>query len=313
MKRHTDVAICKKPKRRGDARSLWLFIMLLPALAFAFVFSYLPISGIIIAFKDFSPFLGMAKSPWVGFRFFKEFLTDQQFWMVFKNTMIINLYDIVFGFVAPILFALLVNEVMQKRFKKTIQTISYLPHFLSWVVVAGLYYKMLSPDETGIVNLILMQLFGIEPIYFMSLQHLFIPVVIFSEIWKSVGWSAILYFATLSGIDTSLYEAAYIDGAGRLKQTFHITIPGLLPIIVLMFLLKISNLFSVGFDRMFNMQNPIMLSVSEVISTYVYRMGLLNSQYSLTTAIGLTQSIMGFVLLVTANSISKRISNMGLY
>ena len=172
---------------------------------------------------------------------------------------------------------------------------------------------MLSPDETGIVNFLLMRLFGMEPVYFLSMQRLFIPVIIFSEIWKSTGWGAILYFATLSNIDTSLYEASYIDGAGRLKQTWHVTIPGMLPIIVLMFLLRISNIFNVSFDRMYNMQNPTVLSISEVISTYVYRLGLLNSQFSMSTAIGLTQSIIGFTLLITANYISRRFSKLGLY
>ena len=298
---------------KNGGRSAPLLLMLLPAVTLVFLFNYIPICGIIIAFKDFSPFQGILKSPWVGFKHFHYFLTDSTFWNVMKNTLIINFYDIVFGFTAPILFALLLNEMINKRVKKIIQTISYLPHFLSWIIVSGIFYQMLSPGQTGIINGYLVELFGIEPIYFMAEQKYFVGITVFAEIWKSVGWSAILYFATLAGIDPTLYEVSYIDGASRSKQILHITLPSLMPVISLMLVLKISTIFTIGFERLFLLQNPLVLSVSEVVSTYVYRVGLLNSQFSLTTAIGLTQSILGFLLLLGSNKLSKKLTGTGLY
>ncbi|OGO81530.1 MAG: protein lplB, partial [Clostridiales bacterium GWC2_40_7] len=204
-------------------------------------------------------------------------------------------------------------EMMNRHMKKIIQTISYLPHFLSWIIVAGIFYQMLSPGQTGIINGYLVKLFGIESIYFMAEQKYFVGITVFAEIWKSVGWSAILYFATLAGIDPTLYEVSYIDGASRSRQILHITLPSLMPVISLMLVLKISTIFTIGFERLFLLQNPLVLSVSEVISTYVYRVGLLKSQFSFTTAIGLTQSILGFLLLLGSNKLSKKLMGTGLY
>ncbi len=298
---------------KGDKRFYWLLLMLLPSMGLAFFFNYLPVFGTVIAFQDYSPFLGIADSPFIGFDHFEEFLTDPIFYRVLGNTLYINLLDIGFSVIIPIVFALLLNEVGNSRMKKSVQTISYLPYFVSWIVVGGLFDKMLAPDSTGIVNVFLTTLFGIDPIYFMADENYFIGVVIFSEIWKSTGWSAILYFATLSHIDTQLYEAASIDGAGRFRLAWSITLPGLLPIIILNTLIKISNIFIVGFDRMFNLQNPAVQSISDILGTYIYRMGLLNSQFSETTAIGLVQSTIGLILLLLANQVSKKISSMGLF
>ena len=287
--------------------------MLLPAVVLVFLFNYIPIYGIVIAFKDFSPFQGIFKSPWVGFKYFHAFLTDSTFWTVMKNTLIINFYDVIFGFTAPILFALLLNEMMNRHAKKIIQTISYLPHFLSWVIVAGIFYQMLSPGQSGIINGYLVKFFGIQPVYFMAEEKYFVAITVFAEIWKSVGWSAILYFATLAGIDPTLYEVSHIDGASRPRQILHITLPALAPVISLMLVLKISTIFTIGFERLFVLQNSLVLSVSEVISTYVYRSGLLKSQFSFTTAIGLTQSGLGFLLLLGCNKVSRRLTGTGLY
>ncbi|MBO9608535.1 MAG: sugar ABC transporter permease [Paenibacillaceae bacterium] len=288
-----------------------LCLLLLPSVLLLFVFQYLPMYGIVISFQDFSPYLGIQGSHWVGFKQFSYFLHDPTFWVVMRNTLIINLYDIVFGFTAPILFALLANELMQKAFKSVVQSISYMPHFFSWIVVSGVFYSILSP-ETGMLNELL-GWFGIDSIYFMAEERYFRGIVIFADIWKNVGWSAILYFAVIAGIDKSLYEAAMIDGAGRVRQIRHITLPAMYPMIILLLLLKISTIFSIGFERLFTMQNPLVYSVSDVISTYIYRLGLEKSQFSLTTAIGLVQSLLGFVLLLAANKLSKRISGMGLY
>lgn len=299
-------------KKRVYKKTLFaLYLLLAPTILLLFVFHYIPLYGIIISFKDFSPYKGILGSPWVGFKHFAYFLQDDTFWKVLKNTLIISFYDLAFGFTAPILFALLANEIIHMRFKKIIQTTSYLPHFLSWIVVSGVFYQMLSP-EAGMVNTLL-GWFGIEPIFFMTEPGLFRGIAVFAEIWKNVGWSAILYFAVIAGIDTSLYEAAMMDGASRIRQIWHITLPAMVPMIVLLLLLRLSGIFSVGFDRIFTLQNPLVLDVSDVTSTYIYRIGLVEAQYSLTTAIGLVQSLLGFILLISANRISKKLVGLGLY
>lgn len=299
-------------KKTQRMRSLRLFTLLLPAMMLLFLFYYLPLYGIAISFQDYSPFLGMSKSPWVGLKHYISFLTDPVFWQVLKNTVTISFWDITLGFTAPILFAILVNEIQMKRFKVAVQTISYMPNFLSWIIVSTLFFQILTPYGTGLANRFL-GLFGIPPQMFLTTPSFFKPLVILADIWKNVGWSAILYFATMAGIDQSLYEAAYIDGAGRIKQILHITLPGMAPIISLQFLLKLSNIFNVGFDRIFLLSNAATGSAGDVISTYIYRVGLQQSQFSLTTAIGLVQSAIGFTILIIANKASKRITGLGLY
>ena len=311
MRRSGSAALAKR--RKLTARAVGLYGMVLPAALLLFVFNYVPMYGIIIAFQDFMPYLGPFRSPWVGLKHFIYFLQDPKFWAVMRNTLLINFYDIVLGFTAPILFALLANELTQIRFKKTVQTISYLPHFLSWVVVAGMMYQVLSPSENGLVNILLGRFFGTKPIFFMTEINLFRPLVVTLDIWKSVGWGAILYFATIAGVDSSLYEAAYIDGASRLQQVRHVTIPSLLSIVVLLLLLRLSGIFTIGFERIFLLQNPVVYSVADVISTYIYRLGLEQAQFSLTTAIGLVQSVLGFALLLGANRLSSRLAGLGLY
>jgi putative aldouronate transport system permease protein len=300
-------------KKHSLKRMLAPVILISPALILIFIFHYMPLYGIIIAFKNFEPFKGIWGSEWAGLSHFRYFLTDDKFYSVFTNTLKINFLDISFGFTAPILFAVLANELFNKRFKKLVQTVSYLPHFLSWIVVSGIFYEILSPGETGMVNNFLASAFGSEPVFFMINPRIFISVLVYAEIWKSMGWSAILYFASIASINENLYEAAYIDGAGRCRQAIHITIPSIMPMIVLMFLLRVSSLFTIGFERIFLMQNPLVFDVSEVISTYVYRAGLVQMRFSLTTAIGLVQGIMGYILIYTTNKLSKRIVGLGLY
>ncbi|WP_409345358.1 ABC transporter permease [Paenibacillus sp. MBLB4367] len=308
---HHAIKTRKRGKRVYKKTLFALYLLFTPTFLTLFVFQYIPMYGVLIAFQDFSPFLGVTESPWVGFKHFIYFAQDDTFWKVLKNTLILNFYDLVFGFTAPIVFALLVNEIWSKWFKRVAQTISYLPHFLSWIVVSGVFYQMLSPT-TGMVNAWLDGL-GIDPIFFMAEEKLFRGILVLADIWKNVGWSAILYFAVIAGVDSSLYEAAMIDGATRLRRIWHITLPAMVPMIVLMLLMRISSLFEVGFERIFTLQNPTVLEVSEVISTYVYRLGLVKAEYSLTTAIGLVQGILGFLMLITANRISKRLVGMGLY
>ncbi|MBP1988842.1 ABC transporter permease [Paenibacillus eucommiae] len=289
-----------------------LYVLLAPAMVALFLFNYMPMYGIIIAFQDYSVFKGVLGSDWVGWKHFSYFLHDRMFWVVMKNTLIINFYDLLFGFTSPIVFALLVSELYQKKFKKLVQTISYLPHFLSWVVVSGIMYQILSPTD-GLFNKMLVGLFHIEPIHFMMQESTFRSILVIADIWKGVGWSAILYFAVIVGIDKTLYEAAWIDGAGRVRQLIHITLPHLVPMIVLLLLLRLSSMFGIGFERVFLLQNAMVYEVSDVISTYIYRIGLVKSQYSLTTAIGLTQSVLGFLLLVSSNRAAKKTVGMGLY
>ncbi|MFK7691979.1 ABC transporter permease [Paenibacillus sp. HJGM_3] len=299
-------------KRRVNMKTQFsLFLLLAPTLLLVVVFKYIPMYGVSIAFQDFSPFRGITGSPWVGMKHVIHFLTDETFWRVMGNTLILNFYDLIFGFTAPIIFAILANELVSTTFKRITQTISYLPHFLSWVVVSGFFYQVLSPDG-GLLNAML-GWFGIEPVFFMTEKELFRGIVVSVGIWKEVGWSAILYFAVIAGIDSSLYEAAKVDGASRLRQIWHITLPGMVPMIVLLLLLRLSNLFEIGFERIFLLQNPLVIEVSDVISTYVYRIGLQNSQYSLTTAIGFVQSVLGFLMLITANRVSKKLVGVGLY
>jgi len=302
----------KKKKMMYLSTVLSLYALLAPSMILLFVFHYIPMYGIIIAFEDFAPFQGFLGSTWVGLKHFKYFLNEPKFWEVMKNTLLINGYDILFGFTAPIIFALLANEIAGKAFKRTMQTVSYLPHFLSWIVVSGFVYQMLSPS-TGMVNVVLTNVFGIKSIFFMTELSMFRTIVVIVEIWKNVGWSSILYFSVIAGIDTQLYDAAKIDGAGRIRQTIHITLPGMISMIVLLFLLRISSIFSIGFERIFLLQNSIVYPVSDVISTYTYRLGIEQAQFSLTTAISLTQSLLGFTLLVTANKLSSKFAGLGLY
>ncbi|NSW91444.1 MAG: sugar ABC transporter permease [Firmicutes bacterium] len=303
----------EKGKLKFTRKSLSLYLFVLPSIILLFIFHYIPIYGIIIAFENFKPYLGVFRSEFIGLANFRMFLKDSAFWSAMKNTIILNLYNLIFVFPAPILFAILANEIMNKKFKRIMQTISYLPHFLSWVVVSGMVYQILSPAENGLVNMVLVNVFKMAPIFFMTEVGLFRWIVTAVTIWKGVGWGAILYFATLSNIDTELYEAAYIDGANRIKQTIHVTLPGLSSIIVLMLLLTVASMFSIDFDRIYLLQNPLVYQVSDVISTYVYRRGLVEADYGYTTAIGLVQSLIGFVTLTLANSAAKKIGNLGLY
>lgn len=292
-------------------KTLPLYLLLSPAVISLFLFNYIPMYGIIISFQDYSVYKGIVGSDWVGWKHFAYFLHDRTFWVVMKNTLIINFYDLLFGFTAPIVFAILVCEIYQQKFKRMVQTISYLPHFLSWVVVSGIFYQILSPTD-GMVNKFL-AVFNIEPIHFMVQESMFRGILVTADMWKGVGWSAILYFAVIVGIDKTLYEAAWIDGANRVRQLIHITLPHMVPMIVLLLLLRLASMFGIGFERVFLLQNAMVYEVSDVISTYIYRIGLVKAQYSLTTAIGLTQSVLGFVLLIVSNKAAKKSVGLGLY
>lgn len=300
--------------KRRDSRRYWLLLMLMPAVILQFLFKYVPIFGVSIAFMDYSPFGSFLSNKWVGLKYFQQFLTDPKFWSVLANTVKISFLDIGIGFFIPVVFALLLNEMTLLKVKKVTQTISYLPHFLSWVIVAGIFNRILAGTPNGAVNGFLMRSFGLEkPISFMTKENVFIGVLVFAGIWQSTGWSAIIYIASLASIDSALYEAAILDGAGRFKQTWYVTLPGIAPTIIIMLLLRIPALFSVGFDRVFNMQNPAVVSATDVISTYVYRLGIQSNQYSFATAVGFSQMLLSFILVLTFNYISKKTTEVGIY
>ena len=298
-------------KRKITKRALSLFALFLPAAVLLFLFNYLPIYGIIISFKDFTPYRGILGSAWAGLDHFRFFLSDARFWNVVKNTIYISLLDILIGFPAPIVFALLANELASKPFKRVSQTVSYLPHFVSWVVVYGIMYQLLSPLH-GMLNKLVV-LFGADPVHFMGRVDLFRPLVVILEIWKNMGWGAILYFAALTTIDSDLYEAAYIDGSSRLRMVFSVTLPGLLSVIMLLLIFRISRLFLVEFERIFVFANPLNYEVSDVLAVYIYRLGLEQAQYSLTAAIGLVQSVIAFCLLFAAHKVARKLTGIGLW
>lgn len=267
--------------------------------------------GVVIAFKDYQPMQGVMDSPWAGFKYFERFFTNSQFFTLLRNTLVISFYKLIFVFPAPIILALLLNEVRNQRYKKTIQTLTYLPHFISWVVIGGLLQTVLSPTN-GVVNYILV-LAGLEPIKFMMTPELFRGIVVLADIWKEVGWGSIVYLAAISGIDQDMYEAAQMDGAGRLRQAINITLPALVPVIIMMFILRIGNMMDAGFDGIINLYNPTVYSVADIFDTYAYRVGLIDFNFSYSTAISLFKNVVGLLLLILASKVTKRVSGHGIW
>lgn len=285
--------------------------MSLPGILYFFIFKYVPILGSIIAFKDYNIFKGFLGSPWVGFKHFREMFENPDVFQIIANTFVISFYDLLFNFPAPILVALLLNELRIVAYKRIIQTVIYMPHFLSWVIISGIFITILSPS-TGIVNK-LISYFGGEPIYFFGQEVWTRPILIISGIWQSVGWGTIIYLAVLAGINPELYEAAEVDGAGRMRQTLSITIPSLMPTILVLFLLNIGQFIDFGFERVYVFLNSLNKGPGNIIDTYIYEVGLTKAQYSFTTAIGIFKSLVGLSLLVVANFISKKATGNSLY
>ncbi len=287
--------------------------MVWPGLLFLIVFSYVPMYGILIAFKNFDLFLGVMDSPWAGFSHFREFLTDPNFMNVLRNTLAMNLLALFLGFPAPILFALLLNELTGVRFKRFVQTVSYLPHFVSWVIFGGLILTVLSPSN-GILNLLIVKLhISDEPINFMGNPELFWIIMVGAEMLKGIGWGAIIYIAAIAGVDPELHEAATIDGAGRLQRMRYVTVPSIMGTIVIMLIFAVSSILNTGFEQIMVMQNPLNLDVSETIDTYVYKVGLQQMRYSYSTAVGLAKSLVALVLLFGANYVSRKLTNNSLF
>lgn len=292
-------------------RDFHLILLCVPALIFIFTFDYGPMYGIQIAFKDYNSRKGIWGSEWVWFEHFIRFFNSPNFWSVLKNTLSISFYSLIASFPFPIFLALIVNQLTNEKFKKTVQTVLYAPHFISVVVLCGMLHVFLSPS-TGIINNVLASL-GLERIYFLGKANLFDDVFVWSGIWQNSGWGMIIYLAALSSIDQELYEAAKIDGANKLKLIWHIEIPQILPTIVIMLIMNVGRFMNVGFQKAFLLQNPLNLQKSEIIATYVYRMGMLQQQFDFSTAIGLFNNIVNIILLVTVNQVCKKLNETSLF
>ncbi|MGM7722998.1 ABC transporter permease [Metabacillus sp. Hm71] len=311
-KRKKEIKIENRKKTLKDiARSWELYVFLLPAFLYFLIFHYVPLYGVLIAFKDFNPALGVWDSPWVGFMWFEDFFSSYYFWDLIKNTIGISLYSLVIGFPMPIILALAFNEVKDGMYKRGLQTITYAPHFISLVVMVGMIIAFLSP-QTGLINHIL-GLFGVEPIDFMQDPGWFKTVFVLSGVWQGMGWGAIIYIAALSGVDPQLHESAKVDGASRLQRIWHINIPALLPTIIILFILDMGGLLSVGFQKILLMQNDLNMESSDVIATFVYRTGILDAQYSYSTAVGLFDAVINATILVIVNQIARKRSETSLW
>ena len=287
-----------------------LYLMLVPGVLYYIIFHYIPMYNIIISFKNYSPTLGVWASPWVGFKHFERFFDSIFFWRVIKNTVGLSTYAIVASFWIPIVFALLLNEMRCQAYKRVVQTLTYIPHFVSIVVLCGMITSFTMKD--GLINDII-AFFGGERTNLLMRPELFKTIYVVSGIWSGTGWSSIIYVAALSGIDPTLYEAAEIDGAGRMKQWRHITIPGILPTIVTMLLLNIGTIMSVGFEKVFLLYNSLTLETAEVISTYVYNKGLVEMNFSFSTAVNLFNSVVNLILVLGSNYISRKVTQVGLW
>lgn len=296
---------------KGYKVHLTLTLMILPTILYFIIFHYVPMYGITLAFKQFKISQGIIKSPWVGLKHFNDLFNLPTFKRALTNTIIISLSKLAAGFPMPIILALMLNEVRHLKFKKVIQTISYFPHFLSWVILAGLFIQLLSPS-TGIINHIL-QAMGMEKIFFMGSNKHFRSILIITDVWKGMGWGSIIYLAAIAGISVELYEAAICDGASRFQRMLYITLPSILPTITILLILNVGGILSAGFDQILNMYNTAVYESADIIDTYVYRTGLEKMKYSLSTAVGLFKNVIGFVLVIVTNYISKKVTDSGIW
>ncbi|WP_159887804.1 ABC transporter permease [Paenibacillus puerhi] len=292
-------------------RDKWLYLMLLPGVLYFIVFKYVPMYGVSMAFQDYRPHLGFLDSPWVGLKHFQRFFSEPQFGMLFRNTVILAIYNLVFFFPLPIVLSLMLNEVRRAKFKSFVQTLVYIPHFVSWVVVVGIFYILLT-TENGILNELLYQITG-KKIAFLLEAEWFRTMIITQSIWKEVGWGTVIFLAALAGVDLQQYEAARIDGAGRWRQLWHITLPAIRSTIVILFILRLGNFMDSGFEHIFLMLTPTNREVGEVFDTYVYTKGMTQAQYSYSAAVGLFKSAVGLFLVLGSNWLAKKFGEEGIY
>lgn len=292
-------------------RDKYLYLLLVPFILYFLLFFYRPFSGLVIAFKDYKPLLGIENSKWVGWQNFISFFNGPYFGRLMKNTVLISVYNIIFAFPIPIILALLFNEIRNKRVRTLVQTISYMPHFISTVVIAGLVVNFLSPSS-GIVNVII-GWFGMEPVYFMTRPEYFRTIYVLQGIWAGAGFGSIIYYSALCSLDMDLYEAAAIDGAGRWKQTWHISLPGLRSTISIMLIMQIGNIMNLGYEMIILLYQPVTYPTADIIGSYVYRIGVQNGNYSMATAVGLFNGVISLVLVLLANKVSKKMSETSIF
>ena len=294
------------------ARNWQLYAMLIPVIAFYILFCYVPYGGLVIAFKDFRLANGIWGSPWVGLKHFQMMFSSGEFWRILRNSVFLNVLNVLIYFPVPIFLAIMLNEVRNQAFKKIAQSMMYLPYFFSWVVLGGMVVDILSPG-TGVVNLIIKSITGGDGIFFLASKFWWPLMFVLSSIWKDAGWGSIIYLAAISGINPELYEAATVDGAGKLRQILHITIPGIMPTIIIMLILRMGGMVDVGLEQVMMLENAAVSEISDVISTYTYRIGVLGFQYSLTTAIGVFQSLISVVLMLMTNALARRYTDGGIW
>ncbi|RCW49420.1 ABC transporter permease [Paenibacillus prosopidis] len=309
---HTPAVRAESKWKRGFKKTWPLHVLILPALIIALVFHYLPIFGLVMAFQDYKPWLGFFKSDWVGFKHFQSLFMFDESVQVIWNTLIISVLKIVCGLFVPIVFALLLNEIRKSGIKRGIQTLVYLPHFLSWVILGGILIDLLSV-KGGLVNRMLTDWFGSQPIFFLGDGDWFRFVVVVSDIWKEFGFGMIIYLAAITAVNPALYEAAEVDGATRLQQTINVTLPTMLPIIVVVATLQLGNVLNAGFDQIFNLYNPLVYDKGDVIDTYVYRSAMLKGDFSFATAVGLFKSIISFVLIIISYRMAYKFANYRIF
>lgn len=288
-----------------------LYLFLLLPIAYFLIFRYGPMYGIMIAFKEYNIFEGVWKSPWIGLDAFKEIFQMPQFIQAVRNTFLLNFLDLVFGFPAPIILAIALSEINIKWYKKASQTVLYLPHFLSWVIIGSISLQLFAP-ESGLINIVLSK-FNIEPVPFLTDPYMWLVTYTVLGIWQGVGWGTIIYLAAIAGINQELYEAAMVDGAGRLRRIWHITLPGLKSTIIILLIMQVGRMLSIGFDRPYVVGNNYVMQFAEVISTFTYRMGIKSFQFTIATAVGLFQSVVGLVFLLSTNYIANRVGEQGIW
>lgn len=296
---------------RSWRRNRSLYLLALPGIIFFIVFKYVPMWGILIAFQDYSPFSGMMNSPWVGLEHFTRFFSNPDFGLLFRNTMAINLLNLVFFFPLPIVLSLMLNELRSTAYKRFIQSVIYLPHFLSWVIIASLTFLLFAKGE-GLVNGLL-ESWGMERIDVLTNPDAFWIMITLQSVWKEMGWGTIVFMAAIAGVDPQLYESARMDGAGRFRQMWHVTLPGIRSVIVILLILRLGDLMDVGFEQIFLMYNGVVSQVAEVFDTYIYRTGIQRGEFSYSTAVGLFKSVTGLVLVLLANRLAKKVGEEGVF
>ncbi|WP_028551803.1 ABC transporter permease [Paenibacillus sp. UNC451MF] len=292
-------------------RNRYIYLMILPGFLYFLIFKYIPMFGLIISFQDYQPYKGIMGSEWVGLEHFRRLFTDSEFWNIFKNTLVVFVVNIVFYFPVPIVLALMLNEVTHSYFKRVVQTIVYIPHFLSWVIVVSISFVMLTMDG-GLINE-LITYFGGQPINFLMSEEWFNPIYVLQVIWREAGWGTIVYLAAMAAIDPGLYEAARMDGAGRFRQIWHITIPSIRSVVIVLLILKVGSVLDTSFEHIYLLLNSMNKNVAEILDTYVYTAGLKQGQFSFSTAVGLFKSVIGLILVLFSNWLAKKFGEDGIY